>query len=600
MLLKKNQPIRIVLPQTPSAVELFAAEELEKYLFRIFNATVGEADALFVLGADAKNPAFTGEEGFLIQSEGNVIRIIGSDGNGVLYGVYEFLERYLGCCFGAYSGADKNAGEIVPTYEEKELSDIAYCKPKSDRPYRTAIVQYGNKAGNPDHKLNIPFFDWLAKNRYNRILTWSSVYEFYHEQGLDQEAAKRGIRFTVGHHESSHLFLPENGNKYFPEPYYKTHPEFFKLQEDGTRFYNDSETGQLVYCCRNEEMIETFAKNVLAWAEQNPAIDTVALWPNDGIQPACTCPLCKPYSKVENYTYFVNSVAERVRKERPDFHFDMLIYVDLWECPEGLKLNEGIFVDESTWSPKGLRHVGKADGSCINGTFLEENLLRWKATGAEVVYYDYYMGGYGVRQLLIPMADEVQSIWKNFAKKGVSGAGTQIECFNHWNHLLNFYTFGRTAYDASLTVEDNIRALVKLFGEGAEELAQILHAYESCMEGQPEMFDCGHYMAEHLDLEKLYALYDRALLKASTPRFRNNIRLMRMVLRYTELESKEVNYDHEGFYPVQPDYEDPTGELAKMTEFESFWRNDPGYGIMIPLKSEKTYDGDMTWYDFEE
>jgi hypothetical protein len=322
----------------------------------------------------------------------------GEHERGTVYGVYELLERYCGCVLAAFSSPDENAGEIVPIKDVLELDGVDYCKPCADRPYRTAIVQYSNWAGNPDRKLNIPFFDWLVKNRYNRILTWTSIYEYFKKSGLLRELERRGLSLTAGHHEASRLFLPAHGNDYFPEAYFETHPEYFKLLADGTRYHNTHSDGQLVYCCRNEEAIRTVAENIIQWISDNPAVDVLALWPNDSIDDQCTCPACAKHTKTENYCYFTNSVAKIVNRVHPHLRFDMLIYVDLWECPDGMQLEPSILIDEATWHATGLRTTGKPDGSSLTGTHFEQNLLKWKQTGAEVVYYDYYMGVYAVRQ----------------------------------------------------------------------------------------------------------------------------------------------------------------------------------------------------------
>lgn len=626
MFLKKAMSLNIVIPSDATPSEQFAAEELQKYLGLIFDADArivpdctDVTNDIFIIGGPGRNKLASGfisesefcievpgPEGIFIKKFGeNVILLAGSSvnkaecGRATLYAVYEFLERFLDCSLAAFSNPEADIGEIVPRYTEKKLNDIFYCKPKADRPYRTAIVQYSNWAGNPDRKLNIPFFDWLAKNRYNRILTWSSIYQFYKENGLLEEAQRRGISFTVGHHESSKLFLPAYGNEYFQENYYETHPEYYKLQKDGSRFCFKDHAGQWAFCSRNENAIKEVAKNVLAWLGQNPAVDVVAFWPNDGVGEQCCCDECSNFSKTENYGYFINSVAKLVKRERPDIKFDMLIYVDLWECPEGITMEDNIIIDESTWHSSGLRFFGMPDGSGLSGTHFEDNLLKWKAAGADVVYYDYYMGIYGLRQRLIPMADEVQNIWRNFALKGIDGAGTQIECYNIWNHLFNFYTFGRTGYDASLSFDDNKRKFSKLFGHGGEDVMEIIDMLESCIDGQTKMHDCGHYLMEHIDKGKVYDLYDKALAKAESGRFRNNIRMLRMVFRYTDIETREKLSKREEFFIVESEYDDPTGELAKMAEYDSFWNGDPGYGIMIPVKSDKKYNVSDKWYDFE-
>ncbi len=626
MLLNRHAQIFILLPALPTPREQFAAEELKKYLSLMLraDAVLGDdetrpAGPAFLVGGPERNKqtaryltkdAFraevTGPEGMLIRAlDENTILLAGSSWHegererGTVYAVYEFLERYCGCVLAAYSHPDADAGEIVPVCQSLSLSDVEYCKPCADRPYRTAIVQYEDVAGNPERGLNIPFFDWLVKNRYNRFLTWTSIYEHFKENGMLAELERRGLALTVGHHESSRLFLPARGNKYFPEHYFETHPEYFKLQADGTRFENTDPWGQWVYCSRNEQAIAQVAENVIAWAKQNPAADVIALWPNDGIFEQCTCPLCSQYTKTENYCHFINGVAERVSKVLPHLRFDMLIYVDLWDCPEGLTLHPSILVDEATWHKSGLRTTGKKDGTSLTGTHFEENLLKWKQTGAEVVYYDYYMGVYSVRQRWLPMADEIQAIWRNFITKGISGAGTQIECFNHWNHLLNFYTFARTGYDTALTVQDTVAAIASLCGKAAPVVKEILLAGEDLVDGQLPLHKCATMLMESIDKEAIYAAYERAFALADTPRARNNLRLLRMVFRYSDLEVQEPASRDKEYQRIKENYLDAGGEMGYMTRFDSFWKNDPGFGVSFPLKSdEKDFVADK-WYLFE-
>ncbi len=621
-----NNNVFILLPARPTPREEFAAEELKKYLCAMLDVTVTLADdtarpagPAFLIGGpernaqsakylfpDAFRATVPGPEGMLIRAlDENTVLLAGSSWHegecerGTIFAVYEFLERYCGCILAAYSHPEADAGEIVPRRKSLDLAGIDYCKPHADRPYRTAIVQYEDAAGNPDRGLNIPFFDWLVKNRYNRILTWTSIYEYFKKTGKLAEFDKRGIRFTVGHHESSRLFLPAQGNEYFPEHYYETHPEYYKLQSDGTRFCNTDHWGQWVYCSRNKDVIEAVAQNIIQWIYDNPMVDVLALWPNDGLFEQCTCPDCAKYSKTENYCYFINSVAKIVNKVHPHLRFDMLIYIDLWECPDGLQLEPSILVDEATWHSTGLRTTGKPDGSSLNGTHFEENLLKWKETGAEVVYYDYYMGVYSVRQRWLPMADEVQAIWKNFIDKGISGAGTQIETFNLWNHLLNFYTFGRTGYDTSLTVQDTAAAVAALCGKAAPVVKEILLAGEAALDGQLPIHKCGHLVMERIDKDTIYALYEKAFALAETPRARNNLRLLRMVFRYSDIESAEEASHDKKYVRLQSNYTDASGELAYMTRFDSFRPEQTGLGIAIPLCStEKGFVPDK-WYLFE-
>lgn len=626
MKINTNNGAGIVISSQATPRERFAAEELQKYIEKIIGTKLSVVDDAhsfneqqIIIGGPARNRAareligeeefdtlVPGPEGILIQSVGeNRLLIAGSEGScerGTIYAVYEFLERYLGCSLSAYSHPDQAAGEWIPRLEELVLEDISYIKPGADRPFRGACVQYGDAAGNSNHQLNLVFYEWLIKNRYNYVFTWTSTYERLKELGLVEEINRRGLEFMVGHHDAADLFMPPEGNQYFPEKYYETHPEYFKLLEDGTRFKIKDHWGQIVFCCRNMELIEQISRNMIHWLSMNPGVKMIQLAPHDGKSPQCVCEKCKPYSKSENYTFFMNEIAKRVSAVYPDVKMVQMIYVDLWECPEGVELSPSVMVMEATWHDCGLRTAGKADGGSLIGTAFEENLLNWGKTGAEMIFYDYYMGVYQNRQRYIPMADEIQSIWKRFAEKGISGALTQIECFNLWNHLFNFYTFGRTAYDSGLSMDDNLDRFVRIFGNGGKWVKKVICMAEECLDGQIEIMSSGLYLIRNIDKKTCYEYYERALNEAETPLARNNVRLMRMVFRYTDLESQEKDADSIKYQVARP-YPDINPELLYMTGFDSFWKNDPGYGISIPVTGEDEGAGfdarSDRWYCFE-
>ena len=629
MILRGDKITEIILPCEAYQCEIFAAEELAKYLKLSFRITaqiktyieeITEGALHFLIGGPARNKyagqlisvadfeeLVTGPEGMCICVKDDTVLIAGSEDSdgynrGALYATYEFLERYVGCCFGAYSKLGVSAGEIVPQHQQLEINDTTYIKSNSDLQYRTAIVQFNNWAGNADHTLTPVFIDWLAKNRYNRVLTWVSVYETMKKLGYLSECEKRGIRFSVGHHESIKTWFPPYGNAYFPTAYAKEHPEFYRLCEDGSRFLPKDEkdyNGQLLLCCRNPQVVDEISKNVNQWIDENPLVDMIPFWPNDGKEPQCCCDECSKYSKMENYLYFENEIAKRVTAVHPNVKIDVLVYLDLWECPENIVLSDGVVIDQSTWAKFGLRTCGKPDGSCLIGTEYEKNLLSYRDKCKNLVFYEYYMGHYGNRQRLMPSADELQSLYRHYMEVGINGSGTQIECFNIWNNLLNFYAFARTAYDTSISLEDLIRTITRLFGKGAEEMAEILRLYEETMDGQVSIRESGVYFAKQVDSERIYSLYEKALSKADEPVSRNNIRLMRMVFRYSMLSVEDKTEDVKT-YAAQ--YIDPTGELTYMsTVFDSCWQTTGGYAISIPTanKLADVPQRDDKWYEFE-
>lgn len=584
MRLYKGDTFSVSIYDMPSPIEKFAASELAKYL-KLAGLTCSESSKLkFCL----KKNTGLGSEGLYIKISKNEISFSGN-GAGALYSVYEFLERYMGFCFGAYS-------EIIPNTDCCDLPETEYTKEHADLPYRTAIVQFGVWAGDADRALTLPFIDWLAKNRYNRILTWVSVYETLKDNGMMPELEKRGIKLSVGHHQSAFTFLPPYGNKYFHEKYLETHPEYYRLEKNGERFLPKDYGGQLIFCCRNEDCINQVCKNAVQWLKDNPTVDTLAFWPNDHSSDACCCEKCSKHTKTENYLYFENRLAEKIALQLPDIKIDVLIYNDLWECPEKIRLCDNIIIDQATWSANGLRRCGAPDGSGIIGTEYDANLLKYKRICKNTVFYDYYMGNYNARQRLLPACDEMQSIFKFFVKSGISGSGTQVECFNLWNNLLNFFAFARTGYDTSLGFEDILLRFSTLFGDGKEQIKEIMRMVESVCDGQDSIRNMGAYTVMNTDTEKIYRLFDKALEKESGV-FAYNIKMLRLSFRYSELITKDQTKDSTR-EPQPASYSDPTGELAYMSyAFDSYHNMESKYGIALPVKNKSNIRPDSIWYN---
>lgn len=619
----KKAAAGIIMPENPTPREFFAAEELISYIEKISGARIFVSDDFenkIIIGGPERNSAageiiskeefenlVPGPEGFIIKIAGNCLLIAGSCNNdgeqerGTIYGVYEFLERFLGCSLSAYGKGGTNTGEYVPESENIEIYDETYVKKCADIEYRTAIIQHSAWVGNPNHPLNTSYMSWLSKNRYNRILTWTGIYEGYKENGTLEEAAKRGIMFSVGHHQAINMLLPYHGSKDFPEKYGETHPEFYKLQSDGTRYKvkEGNYNGQLILCMRNEEAIKTMAENIIAWSDKNPQVDVICLWPHDGKDEQCCCEKCREYSKSENYSFFVDKVIEKVALAKPYIKIDRIAYIDLLEC-NGKKISENIIIDEAVWHST-LRSVGKPDGSCFKGSDFEKNILQWKKTGAKVVYYDYLMGIYSCKQRWLPIADELQAVCRRFKEVGIYGLGSQMECYNLWNNIFNFYTYGRTAYDTELSMADNLERFCRIFGEGAPYIKEIICIGEDIVDGQLPLSKMTPYLMEHIDKEKIYALYEKAFEEAKTPLCRNNIRLMRMVWRYTDLELSENPIADESIPAYISTVPDKTGELWYMHEnFDSFISGNEGFGISIPVSmhTDAIFKPNY-WYMFE-
>lgn len=603
MKLDKNLPAIIVRPEHPMSTEQFAAEELAKYLKQSIGIdatithTLVEGAYPFVLGCPARNAAagafisavdfaaqVPGPEGMYIciSEEGTLIAGSNDDDNrnrGLLFAVYEYCERYLDCCFGAYTKPGTLGGEIVPTYDELILPDEIYYKAKCDLRGRGAGPQYNNWVWDAEHSLNISFFDYLVKNRYSSVSSWVGVYQQWKEMGLLPELEKRGLNVSAGHHHAQETWLPAYGNADIPIRYVEEHPDYFRLEEDGTRWRpkeNERFGGQIVWCCNNDEMIEEVGKNIVNWLDKNPVVNSIGFPPNDFRAPQCCCEKCKGHTKMENYLRFGNHLIRRIRQDYPKVNLGVCAYGDLWDCPEDYVPEEGLSLAQTVWASSGLRKVGNPDGSGLIGTTVAENGEKFLDKMKKgVSFSEYYMGIYGNRHHIMPAADEIQAIDKYYVKKGFSGSGTQIECFNIWNNLLNFYCFGRTGYDTDLSLEDNIRAICRLFGKGADTVAEIFRIYENTLNGEATIDKAAIFFRDHVDAQKVYALFDKALDEAgANAAAANNVRLLRMAFRYTMLDDKEKEMDATT----------PEGrEMIYMCRNFNSYLTKGGYGISVPV-----------------
>ena len=477
-----------------------------------------------------------------------------------------------------------------------EIINVEYIKDKADLSYRTAIVHFdgfAHEKSNSDanHGLTASFIDWMAKNRLNRILFMMNSYETIKSNGMLEEIKKRGISITVGHHDSSMFFLPPQGNARIPEKYFETHPEFYRLLPDGSRFQPESKwKGQLIFDMRNPECIKQIAGNMMKWLKQNPCVDIVNLWPNDGDDPQCVCSECLKHSKMANYAWFVNEVAKLVNEEHPHVKIDMIVYLDLWELPQDVELGPGVLVEVATWGPNYiLRRFGMKDGTGLIGTGVEKNAMEWSRIAGGMVYYDYYMTNFDSKQVYCPMADEIVRIYESFKEKGYCfGTGSQMESYNLWNYLFNFYTHGRKSYDVSLSMDDLLDRFSRIFGKGGGYVREYIRYVENFFEGQAANgTGSAAWFAANVDRDRVYGLFEKAYEAEPEGKLRDNIRLLRMAFRYSDL------------YIYNPGCD----ELKYMSnEFGGYWGclDQIGYGIAVFDKPEKTSFIPDKWYVFSQ
>ncbi len=284
----------IALPRSPSDVERYAARELQVHLERITGKAlpivpetqVGSRQALYVgrcTTAPGGSSRYADEE-LRVRTVGRSLVLQGG-GRGVLYAVYEFLERQLGC---RWFTPDCSTW---PTTGAITVGQI-------DRRYRPALEYRG---GDYPVAYDGTFAARLRLNGANHNIA-------PHQGG------------KVGVHALAHTFA----SLCPPERYFATHPEYFSLV-NGQR-----QSGYAQLCLTNPDVLKIVVEGVRRWIAEHPEMRVFSVSQNDTFN-YCECPNCTAVAKEEGsqagpLVRFVNAVADAIAKDHPQIAIETLAY----------------------------------------------------------------------------------------------------------------------------------------------------------------------------------------------------------------------------------------------------------------------------------
>ena len=264
---------------------LHAAEELTKYLQKKGVAIREDGFAILV----AVDPSLD-QDGYKIEADENGMSIKG-DNTGVLYGVYNFLEKFAGIRF------------FTPTLE--------LCPEGNIEIFDGVLMEYA-----PAMKArrltwhSVRDADWCVKNGVNNC-----------DAPLTEELG--GQRLNYGK-LFVHTINILRETKY-PYPPYGSNP-----------------------CMTDPEVFETVIKNVRKALEENPAINIVSVSQND-FEGHCLCPNCRKIEEEDGssagpFLRFVNRIAEDLEKDYPNLTVDTLAYKYTQKTPKVTKPRHNVCI----------------------------------------------------------------------------------------------------------------------------------------------------------------------------------------------------------------------------------------------------------------
>jgi hypothetical protein len=282
------------------------------------------------------------QESFRYFNLGPSIYITGGQQRGTMYGVFEFLERELGCRW--YTPTVS----IIPKRQELKFVWFDHA----EKPGVRVRNDFYFEAFDPT---------WAARNKMNGAMG-------YREQPGGIES-----------YWSVHTFFPLMP----PDEFYKKHPEYYSLI-DGKRIF---ERAQL--CLSNPDVLRIMTDRIRKRMRESPEYLIYDVSQNDWYNP-CQCDKCQAIAKEKGgesavVIWFVNQVAEAIEKEFPDKFIGTLAYQYTRTPPKNISPRNNVVVRLCSIECC-FAHDFK---SCPENKSFLEDLKGWSAIAPHMYIWDY-------------------------------------------------------------------------------------------------------------------------------------------------------------------------------------------------------------------
>ena len=469
---------RISSPAPGSPRVNWAAQELQKYVHQMAGYKLlivkkaGNKSAIVVglrseLSSEDRAllpPPAQGYDGYAItiQPPGRKIRgriIIGGDnGRGVIYGVYDLLERF-GCRW-FYPTEDAADPEVVPRQSGLSLPAGSWAVAS---PMKYRICNGSEWFFELDPAPALKQLDWAMKARYN-AMGWQGdtqnplekQYQQLAEGGLLAELSKREMLLHGPAHSFNLLLRAED--------YMTNHPEWFGMR-NGKRVPQTFAGAQ--FCWSNPDARKKFTDNVEAFARHAPQIHILCLVPFDGGQ-ACECDVCKKAGASNLLMLLMGEIIERLSSVRPDLLVETVGgYGAVNDPPDTAQIHPRQRV---VWAHWGRGYTSGYDDPHYGR---KANLEKWRrAARGGITICQYYTDNFAEPWVMSPFTVAMEGDRRYFLTNGIDSIYLLMWPRGYWwNHSLNGYLAGRCFYDCSLSPYDLLGDYARhYFGDDAGPL----------------------------------------------------------------------------------------------------------------------------------
>ena len=338
----------VALPADARQSERYAAEEWCRWSSQVTGWTsdfVSEDNAGVVLRRDDT----LGEDAFRLTADNGRLIVRGGR-RGILYGVYEALERFAGVGWFSLNTT------VVPKKERievpEDLDDIE----------------------RPAFEMRQPLF-----------------YELSNDPDFSARLKVNAPQIEERHGACSHVFDNILGNSHTfywlvpPEEYFAKHPEYYS-EIDGRRTYHNAQL-----CLTNPDVLKIVIAKVLERMRSNPKARYFGVSQNDNVG-YCRCSRCAEIDRQEGshagtLLRFINAVAEATEKEFPGKIIETLAYQHTRKPPKLTRARPNVMPSFCSIECEFSTPLAKSSNAA-NKAFIED-LRGWAAQTDQLYVWDY-------------------------------------------------------------------------------------------------------------------------------------------------------------------------------------------------------------------
>jgi hypothetical protein len=507
---------RILLSEQASPSEQFAASQLQEILAALCGAhlpiesnaqsdsgthtgygktiVIGDNPGLKQLGIDLPQLA-PGPDGFLIKSVGNTLVIAGGRQRGTLYGVFSFLEEYLGCRWYTPQAS------YLPRYETIDLPPIEDVQ----RPILECRETLWNAPMDGD---------WAAKRKLNG----------HH---IDLKPHHGGQIKWAHFVHTFNLLVP-------PEEYFESHPEYFSEVKGERTAY------QSQLCLTNPDVLRITIERVKQWLRDDPAANVVSVSQNDWYSP-CECAACAAIDEREgshsgSVLHFVNQVAEAIEGESPHVAICTLAYQYTRKAPQTICPRPNVIIRlcsiECCFS--------HPQEECPRNRSFVEDIKEWAKICNRIYIWDY-VTEFGHYQSPFPNLYSLQPNIRFFLQYGVKGLFEQGPGTTSELAELRAYLISKLLWNPDLDVDATMDDFLQ--GYYGKESAPFLRAYIDLVNSKARDGDYHFHIWTPLNrrfftpdlVQKSTELLQQAADHAQDETFRQRIELAQLPIDYVKI-----------------------------------------------------------------